>query len=76
MARLPIIKTLDGLTSPSSHRSTGTASWRSLAWTSSTGPRWCICWVRPVPEKSHIATALAVEAVKAGKSVYFIRSPI
>ncbi|WP_281417154.1 IS21-like element helper ATPase IstB [Sphingobium phenoxybenzoativorans] len=60
------------MTSPSSHRSTGTASWRSLAWTSSTGPRWCICWARPGTGKSHIATALAVEAVKAGKSVYFI----
>ncbi|WP_425516688.1 ATP-binding protein [Sphingobium phenoxybenzoativorans] len=71
--KVPIIKTLDGYDfsfQPSLDRKPHPgARWPGLH---QTGPRWCICWVLPVPGKSHIATALAVEAVKAGKSVYFI----
>ncbi|RYM02951.1 ATP-binding protein, partial [Sphingobium cupriresistens] len=72
MARLPIIKTLDGYDfsfQPSLDRNrilalAGLDFINRAEVVHLLGP--------PGTGKSHIATALAVEAVKAGKSVYFI----
>jgi hypothetical protein len=58
-------------TSPSSLRSIAIASWPWPASTSSIGPRSSICSAARHGE-SHLAAALAVEAVRAGRSVNFI----
>ena len=58
-------------TSRSSQRSTATVSWRSPG--STLSPAEVVHLLGPPGTgKSHLATALAVEAVRAGKLVYFI----
>ena len=58
-------------TSPSSPRSTRTASWRSPGCSSSIARKRSISSARPEPGRLISSLALGVEAVKAGRSVYF-----
>lgn len=71
IACLAVVKTLAGYDFSFQPPLDKTASSHSPASTLSNAPRSGICWGRPIPAKA-IATALAVEAVRAGKAVYFI----
>ena len=71
MARLSPPRRWRASTSPSSPRSTATASWRSPSSTSSPAPRSSTSSARPAPARAISPPRSGVEAVKAGRSVYF-----